>query len=588
MLINLSYDPDDVKNFLIENPTFDTSIPLLDVTGVCQGIYPNTRVARKLEGGRQTERNALTDFVQTVGKLSQQTLGNRNLRSYQVNGLPVFWLTGLAQKHDYYHWGQSVFFLKHLLRDFPRLFDTHPRKIIIVSKRFGYIEGLVRSLFPPHEEIVVSEKEPHLSYNTIIFLLIRFFLQISKHWLLPLHDKAGIRNPSFVFFGSLKNKTTRSAHAFAKGLGNAAVIPENVYDHRVLKKVEHELPDSFLRCRPTVPQLVSLSKSILLTYRQLLKANFGEENDALMRGLIKATRVEMLKVLQYPNSFWDHRWMQNYFQPLSGKTKVLYEDELSVFGRLVSSAARQVGHQHMTTYGLQHGLISENHTVYRFTENELTDQQQGDSLPLPDYFLVWGELFKKRLLQDNNLLHDRIVVLGSLTHQVTSRIARKEMGPELRFLWCTTAYSYALLEYTLLKNGLFSLKHWHLTIRLHPVAHMTESQMVHLLDPEIRAHVHFDNTTELADQIAQHDIVIASGQSTIFLDVLLAGKTVFRMDLGLSFIDDLDLDTPTLRSIRDYSDFNAAIADVYNTNQFAFETDAIFYGDKSCWSDFFS
>jgi len=583
MLINLSYNPEDLGNFLLKNPSIGNSLPLLDVTGVCQGNYPNCTVARLLKGAHQTERKALTDLVDTIGELSRVSSMHRALRSYQVNNLPVFWLTGLAQKHDYYHWGQAVFFLKHLLVDFPDLFASDSKKIIIVPNGAGHCANVIRALFLPRDKVLISERESPPSLLTILMNLGKFIFNISKYSMKPWRmEKKGIKDPTIIFVGSLNNKTTSRAFTLANSVSRAAVIPENVYHLSSLAKVAGDLPASFFRCKPTISQLYLLCQSIFITARNVQKL-VPVDADPLITILAKAVRSEMLDVLKYPSFFLAHQWMQNYFKTLTGNIKVLYEDELYVFGRVVSSAAKLANNHSMTTYGMQHGLISENHTVYRLTAPELTDMRQGDALPIPDYFIVWGEVFKNRMLLDNSLIAKRIFVLGSLSHQIVPQIDHTAVIHSVRFLWCTTVFEYAKLEYEIIKKGIQRLPLWNMTIRLHPLAHISEAKMMKILDPEMRAKVQFNNRIELGTQILQHDVVIASGQSTIFLDAYMAGKTAFRMDLGLCFIDDLDLKEPSLKNIRTSDDFEFALSKIDRFYQFESKTSTIFNMDEEGW-----
>lgn len=100
----------------------------------------------------------------------------------------------------------------------------------------------------------------------------------------------------------------------------------------------------------------------------------------------------------------------------SGCKLILYRDEFYLVGRAISSA-KTPG---VKKWAMQHGLITEDHWTYLYTDEET---QPPHGLPAPDIFFAYGQ-YTKALMQQWGMNHTTILPIGSLRHD--TMIARTE------------------------------------------------------------------------------------------------------------------------------------------------------------------
>ncbi|HRP37575.1 MAG TPA: hypothetical protein PLS50_07245, partial [Candidatus Dojkabacteria bacterium] len=125
---------------------------------------------------------------------------------------------------------------------------------------------------------------------------------------------------------------------------------------------------------------------------------------------------EMLLGLRYSHMV-NLAWFSNYFERLDAGVKVFFSDEFYTTGRILSAAARKCNRKNITTYGVQHGLLLENHTVYRISDLEFEDFiRRNDGLPKPDFFVTWGSYFSNLFLQINSLPEEYVIAAGNLKY----------------------------------------------------------------------------------------------------------------------------------------------------------------------------
>jgi hypothetical protein len=588
VFINLSYDQQDLLKYLSHHNIDSASVSLIDITGICQGNFHQHIIARRVDADHLTEKRALNDYIATIGELSRIPIERgRSIRDLKVNGLPVFWTTVLSEKHDSYHWGQAVFFLKHFLIDNARLISGHSIVNVLLPHGNAHLAELINTFFPKDitVKIISASNAEAFSFLALTKRLCSYLINIWKTRTFLRSLKNDSPEKDLLFVGSMVNNTTRQAYEFAEKLRPTAIIPFP-YNEIHVYDVWKNATASFVKSYPSILQLVKIYYQVLISFLYV-QYYFRTENRKLFifDGIL---RSELKQSLQDIHLFVIHCWFRNYFKHLSGRVKVFYEDEFYRSGRVISSAAILSGNRNVTTYGMQHGVITESHTVYRFSDDELMELRPNDGLPFPDYFIVWGEIFKKMVVTGNSFDPERILVNGNLLYFRRQHVPVEiKTLPGKKFLWCTTLFQYATMEYMLMKEYLLNAGDISLTIRLHPVPHIKRDDLEKIIDPAILAFTHFNNEQNFIQQISEHDVIISSAQSTVYLDGLFAAKLVIRIDAGACMPGFSDLNTPFLKDVKNPAEFKEAMLFFPPSAESLHDISQFFYRGDKRWIDTF-
>ena len=238
----------------------------------------------------------------------------------------------------------------------------------------------------------------------------------------------------------------------------------------------------------------------------------------------------------------------NNFSKKTTSCNYYFSDEMSLTGRVISASIYKGGAN--KTIGVQHGLISDNHTIYRITDNEQTGQK---TVPLPDKLFIWDNIFKKRLLLNSDIIKKRVEIINNEQYDHLRREVQSQKKYQYKktknILWCTTLPEHFIFEANILKN--INSKEYNIMVRLHPVGHITENFIKEILSNKLSYTISKNNLT--SDFIFA-DIVITNPFSTIFYDAINVGIPVIRILHFSTYIDFKE-------------DFKGKLFDVFNYKQ---------------------
>ncbi|NML19612.1 hypothetical protein HHL16_01945 [Pseudoflavitalea sp. G-6-1-2] len=591
LLINISGDAAFIDRVVKEQK--DASFLLLDIAGVTPPEVNYQRVfARELDEDHQIEKEAIENYVQSIGELSTSRIRGKSIREYAIGSLPVFWVTDIAQKHPFHHWGLSLFFLLQLAEKKEEFFREFDQITIISTLDSQGIQKIISSLrlFQDKDLKIRALKEksgsgfPGLAKQTLLFLrnygaaLLRKWksgsgkLEASELIQVSINRNGMKRSPLMPFLNNyLSSKGTLAyinpADAFWGEHGN---------DNHA-KNVLHYMPGPF--------SALGICMSIWYQFIFLLKKDSKQTDHFLQAAAMR----EMVTGLQQIELFFYHQWLVNVFAGVVSSTRVFYEDELYKTGRVISHALGQSASP-VKSFGYQHGNIALNHTVYWVGKSELRSLSSSgkDELPFPHYFLIWGDHFRKQLLKPGGLDQEKLIVTGSLQHIISrskwlgSKTA--ETSKDFTLLWCTTSATLAKFEYSIIVDELRRNPRWKIVVRMHPHLNIRQ-EMEQMLDTELLPAFSWNNTDGLALQVTNSSLVVCSAHSSVYLDCINLDVPTVRIFTPFMFPDTMGVNSTVLFNVSNAAEFSAAIHKLSDDqlSEGADASDVIYNKDLSKW-----
>ena len=126
-----------------------------------------------------------------------------------------------------------------------------------------------------------------------------------------------------------------------------------------------------------------------------------------------------------------YNWLRKYFSSISYNKNIFFEDELYIFGKGLSLSKLNSKNNKLSTYGIQHGHITELKTIYSLTYNELKS-----NYPSPDNIIVWGAFYERLLKESGVSSASKILTLGNPVYFKSNDIVRNKIFTKPKILWC--------------------------------------------------------------------------------------------------------------------------------------------------------
>lgn len=561
MVINLCRNADAV------NPLMKAGQTVLDIAGVISNRDAQIVRIADLDKDGTLESDSSTDYVNFIGDLCNASVGNTRIKDFQILGYPVFWFTKLAEKHDSYHWGKDIWMLYSLLlerRDFFSKSNT-----VIISGKLAHIEPLLnvffqKANFEKPQVIAVDKNETQfvgsVSFIDSVKFLVRA-LQLKKSIRgIKGSVQQGEKNV-FVLRGTGSGKMNEDIDLgelskYSQEKISSHAIP--YLDSMVINTSNWQNLDiAYINAAPSFSDIRSIARD----QRKASNLILQHRNEVCKVGEFEIPfSVFVPELLEgcYPLYYLNIRWLGNYAGSLKSKTHFFYSDEFYISGRVISAGIASAKSGNAIAYGMQHGLLLENHTVYKISGKEIGDGKKDKTdLPIPDHFLVWGDYFKSLFLKSNSLPSSFVIAAGNLKYiKFAGTTSNNQLaGDKRKILWCTTLANHFKAEYEIVEEALKKFGNYQLTFRLHPVGHIKKEEITSWVDKSIMDHARFSTEASVFDDMRQHDIVISTIFSTAFFDALMMGKISCRIVTGITKGDFTGMNIENLRDIRTSDEF---------------------------------
>ena len=212
-----------------------------------------------------------------------------------------------------------------------------------------------------------------------------------------------------------------------------------------------------------------------------------------------------------------YNWLKKYFSSISYNKNIFFEDELYIFGKGLSLSKLNSKNNKLSTYGIQHGHITELKTIYSLTYNELKS-----NYPSPDNIIVWGAFYARLLNEAGVSSASKILTLGNPIYfkKGNDVVKNKIFTKPKKILWCLTNYSSFLNEVNIIKSSK-TISEFEVIIRKHP----TNPSCSFFNDKIIKDFELSDfkislNASSIKRSILDSDFVIASWDSAVLIDAI--------------------------------------------------------------------
>lgn len=491
-------------------------------------VQPSLKNRKDFPEITQWMQAARSNLLCFLAALSQTELNpNVSIRDFKLLNFPIYWITAMAEKQPRAHWLFSFF----LFQEFIKSNNYKDEQVVI------YLNHQTRCL----KEIIIN-----LNANSEFVRNISFYCPDKKNALNELIEifKRQIQS----FFYTIKQSplnislqeeqiqiiTQDTNRFFYKQFINSEIFKEQKKAFKPLNifNLSEEnakyFSSSFFKCRTNIWDKMHIFLcSVMLFFRVLfIKKQLKVKGITYPSSLVKNEFYDVLKNAQvYFNIYLMYK---SYFKQLKRKTLFFLDDEFYRHGRIISKAFHDSKNKNVKVFGLQHGMFSKSHTVYAILPEEIRDLKPGDSIPLPEKFIVFGDYFKHVFEKQSHINPDFTLVLGS-PHFIQLSKKNSALKASVKnfayILWCTTGAEHFVFEkpFVIKLMELYGLP---LVIRNHPSGHVnidfinkTINDITYIIDTENDIHT----------SILNSECVVTSAHSTVVLDCLVCHKKVFRI-----------------------------------------------------------
>lgn len=505
-----------------------------------------------------------------------------DIRRHTISGLPLYWLTEYSVKHPYNHYLYSLFFLDSLIK---HGFVNIENVVIYCPKKYSFLESLLLQFFP--ENTLRFHRKPKRAFLDYLRFLKVNSLVIIKIVRQHLHrsSKKINKKESVVYFTKLKetsylNRVVKGFERINLNIGNSISVD---YGAWVLWKKMH---NSLLCCIPSLIELLQI-------FYQLFRVKTCLNNEIItIQGKRYPTEFinhELNKLIcTNPYNIYSYIWLSKFFKKHTVSIKAIYEDEFYCYGRVISAAKINSKNSRIVCYGIQHGMFSENHTVYNISDVELnsTSLLTKNGLPIPDFFITWGGYFTTFFLRNNGLNREFILELGNplyVFNEVLDNIdVENQQADEIRILYCLTSSKLFYQEIEIVNRILIENENVHLVVRHHPNFKFEIDKKLFKNCKKIS----ISESTSLQQDFSQAQLVITSAHSTIFMDALSYNKAVIRLKTSIydstmvqNYVNCLTIDKEYKGELR--------VDTIYKNLQETLKSESFIYKNNDRWHFFF-
>mgnify|MGYP001588769954 CR=1 FL=1 len=141
---------------------------------------------------------AVSQFTLFVAKLSKINISKKNIRDFTINGIPLFWLTTISEKH-YFHWLMKFFLLKEIISSDSLYLKDYKSLTFIIPSEFKTSKKLIEDLFCDYKINITYTIVNLPKKNNIYVRLFKNLINTIVSFLKMKQPKLTNKESKFVF-----------------------------------------------------------------------------------------------------------------------------------------------------------------------------------------------------------------------------------------------------------------------------------------------------------------------------------------------------------------------------------------------------
>ena len=600
-IINFSYEPGDITGIISGiSPADLLNAEILDFTAtVSKDLNARVFYPSDFDSTNEIHQAAIQDYINEMGLLSRcyEKGKNKNVRSLMLGGLSLYWLTQVSQKNPQDSVLKNFHYFKFLL---PK-FSLEEKNILVVLPELclhfqnAITQFLIKQGVKRNSIKFNTTVKSKFSFRILLSYIRVFYKQINQaRQQLPKVQKAESCFDDLIFTpypgGWIENERDIVLSGIEKLSLKNGRNPKYCpifFDFKSLPTFKNstKFDQNYFACFPSKVQILTFFKELIASFFQVSNLNFELEHITFVDNT--ALKYEFTLVLHHKMEYFcNNIWLKNYFDKDRRAFNVFYQDEFFNSGRLISETIRHSKNPNIISYGVQHGLIYEAHTVYLLNDLEINPLDKYEGMPMPSKFIVWGNYFKELFLSYNSLPETYILVAGHLDYifkrgELLIEPVNETKRPKL--LWCTTLKVDVVNMYKSVVRD-FAITHpeMDIEIRFHPIVNLKDFVQNELLEEVLRNRFTYSNHSGIFDAIQDADLVLTNSGSTVFIDCLIARK------IALSYVNNDyfmgSLGQKEVRHISNLADMNRAYLDFCKGTEIAAPVDDLLQLNLNVWN----
>lgn len=497
LLINLYFNKNVIPKKDIKDKT-----NILDFSGQ---FKKNTVILSEIDNYNNIYKSALQDFVKFSESVSQRKYKNRHIRNFKFLDLPIYWLTDTSLKHPHLNYILNIFIVKRILENNSN-FNKNYNITVYFENNINIIHYILQDVDKSINYVKIK-KNNYLIFPRIIKTFIAISYKILKNKTKFTTKK--VKNIILI----LPEKPTFYTFKFFENIKIQAKACHKEVHTTTFQKVNYE----FL----TITGLLKVLYKIIFLWFKIRVNNPTIKNKEINFFLKEELSNVIIKKISLLLTYYA---LKKLTEKLKTQISIFYEDEFYETGRIISKAFSN--NINCKTYGMQHGVISEEHTVYNISDIEITDINEKDAMPIPDKFIVWGEYYKNIFLKNNNLPHNYVIPAGNISYIKKDKKPGVVKNNPKKILYCFTLKEVFIKEIQIIKDLNFINKNYNIEFRFHPLHKFDIKIIKETLNI---SNVTISNYENIETAILNSDIILTSAHSTIYLDAIVYKKPVIRL-----------------------------------------------------------
>ncbi len=379
LVVNLSYNPSHLEEFLKKNTSSEKVIVLDFASSFAKDALAEVIYPSDLDDKNELHKAALNDYINEMGQVSKALLNNstdKDIRSVIFEGLPLYWLTDISEKHPQNCVLKNLYYFKFIHSKI----NYSGKQIAFVLPTsaphfIGAIKTYVNKNLPQMEVTLFNIQQPAKHSLRVNISYVRNFYKKTSELRSILakvsSQKQTVNHLVFTYVPQTWREELQGDYvlseivAISKKQNKTSKYVPYFFDYNCLKtqKVSEKWDNVLYKCFPTSFQILKFHYKLLQFIIRAQSLKLSNESFSFVNS--EVIQSEFNNLLKDKTEYlFNYMWLSNYFTTFSRPVSVFYQDEFYPQGRIISAAIQNSGNENIASYGVQHGIFYEAHTCF--------------------------------------------------------------------------------------------------------------------------------------------------------------------------------------------------------------------------------